>query len=69
MSNIRCPHCGSREHIQGYGFAAGVLGTYTMCMKCSSVLELHADTEGLTEEEAAAQETAARRIVAGAGEP
>ena len=36
-----CPHCGGKEAYQGYGFAAGALGAYTICANdaCGRVLE------------------------------
>lgn len=45
MTHIKCPKCGSREHTQGYGFAAGGLGGYTIC-ECGEVLERFPDPEG-----------------------
>lgn len=50
MSHIKCPKCGGRDHISGYGFAAGPMGQYTIC-ECGKILEFEADTEGLPPEE------------------
>lgn len=33
-----CPKCGSHDTHVGYGFAAGGLGGYEMCMECGEVL-------------------------------
>lgn len=34
-----CSKCGSNEHYCEYGFAAGGLGSYTLCLGCDEVLE------------------------------
>jgi len=52
MSHITCPKCGSNEHISGYGFGVGPLGSYTVCEGCDEVLEFEPDVEGLDEERA-----------------
>lgn len=44
MSHIVCPECGSSEHYTGYGFAAGGLGSYTIC-ECGYVLEYKREPE------------------------
>lgn len=49
MSHITCPKCWSNEHICGYGFAAGGLGSYTLCLGCEEVLERTPDPEAAKE--------------------
>ncbi len=46
MSHIACPKCGSREHYQGYGLAAGPLGSYIICLECGELLESKPDPAG-----------------------
>lgn len=50
VSHVTCPRCGSKEHTSGYGFAAGTLGSYTIC-GCAKIIEFEADTEGLPPKE------------------
>lgn len=50
MSHIACPSCGSNEHMQGYGLAAGPMGSYTLC-ECGELLEFVPDLDGLTDEQ------------------
>ena len=40
-----CPKCGSKELHVGYGFAAGGLGAYVMCMDCDAVIHSEQDTD------------------------
>ena len=42
---IVCPDCGSVENYHGYGFAAGGLGGYTMCLECGKTLEYSPDPD------------------------
>jgi hypothetical protein len=65
MSHIRCHECGSDDHVQGYGFAAGPLGGYTMCSDCGATLELTPDLEGLTAPNVEYIEAAMKRWVEG----
>ncbi len=51
MSHLTCAKCGGNEHYQGYGLAAGPLGSYTIC-ECGALLEFRPDTDGLSDEEA-----------------
>jgi hypothetical protein len=50
MSHLTCPKCGSTEHTQGYGLAAGPMGAYTFCDGCDTMLEFCPDLEGLPED-------------------
>jgi hypothetical protein len=50
MSHLTCPKCGSNEHYQGYGLAAGPLGSYTVC-ECGEILENKSDPAGERQEE------------------
>lgn len=47
MSRIKCPKCGGRKNLHGYGYAAGPLGAYTFCNsnKCLAILEIEPDTD------------------------
>jgi hypothetical protein len=45
MSHMICSKCGSNDHYHGYGFAAGGLGTYTLCLGCDEVLERTPDPD------------------------
>jgi hypothetical protein len=48
---LTCPSCGySGEHNQGYGLAAGPMGSYTFCAACNELLEFIPDFEGIPEE-------------------
>lgn len=40
-----CPKCGSHEIHDGYGFAAGGIGAYTMCLDCGEILASVQDPE------------------------
>jgi hypothetical protein len=52
---MKCPLCGfSGEHESGYGLAAGPMGAYTYCGSCERLIEFSPDTEGMTDEQAAA---------------
>lgn len=42
MSHVTCQKCGSGEHYQGYGFACGGVGVYTIC-ECGHVIEFCQD--------------------------
>jgi hypothetical protein len=53
MSHVTCPKCSSNEHVVGYGFAAGPLGSYTFCCGCDELIEFAPDTEGLDDMETA----------------
>lgn len=44
----KCSECGGTEHVNGYGFAAGGLGSYVMCADCSAVLSHTPDTDETT---------------------
>lgn len=63
MSHVTCPKCKGTDHITGYGFAGGAFGGYTIC-ECGVVLELSPDTEGLSDEDAARIERAAKERLA-----
>jgi len=52
MSHLTCPKCGSKDHISGYGLAAGPIGFYTFCDNCNVILEFTPDLEGVPEEAA-----------------
>jgi len=51
VSHVTCPKCSSNEHVTGYGFAAGPLGSYTFCEGCDELIEFAPDTEGLSDED------------------
>ncbi len=40
-----CPRCGSGDHMQGYGLAAGGIGDYIACLDCGEFLMVHQDGE------------------------
>lgn len=53
MSHIECFKCKTRNHVTGYGLAAGPMGKYTICEDCSTLLEFDPDVDDLPDEEAA----------------
>jgi hypothetical protein len=66
MSRIKCPKCGGRKNVHGYGYAAGPLATYTFCnnKKCYVALEVIPDLEGLTDEQAQREIDHANAVIA-----
>lgn len=40
-----CPECGSKELHHGYGFGAGGLGSYTICLSCDHTFNVCSDPE------------------------
>ena len=43
--NPPCPKCGGTDLHYGYGFAAGGLGSYTICLDCDETIERALDSE------------------------
>lgn len=60
MSHILCENCGSQDHVVGYGFAGGGLGSYTICLNCDEVLEFSPDPQARRVEDG--DETTAREV-------
>lgn len=56
MSHVTCYKCGGNEHTAGFGFAAGPLGSYTIC-ECGALLEFVPDLDGLDEQTVAKIQT------------
>ncbi len=68
MSHLKCVRCGSTDHNSGYGYAAGILGAYSIC-ECGAVLNISPDCEGMTEQQEAETLAACERINATASVP
>jgi len=67
MSHVTCPKCGSRDHTQGYGLAAGPMGAYTFCNACDSLLEFMPDSTYTDEERALALDGLDKHMIAAFG--
>jgi hypothetical protein len=53
VSHIECPDCKTRNHVSGYGLAAGPMGQYTFCEDCGELLEFDPDVDDFPEDDAA----------------